>query len=79
MPGDAARDTEQSFDNGVKDVKDVPSDIGGAIGSAAKWVGDKIGATEGEGRKAEGDVDQFGQGVDNSYDQGQQQGQQQGF
>ncbi|KAI9663022.1 MAG: hypothetical protein M1821_008069 [Bathelium mastoideum] len=79
VPGDIAQSADNAGRDAVQDVKDAPSDVGGAIEGAAKWVGDKIGGVEGDGRRAENDVQQFDQGVDNSYDQGENQGRQQGF
>lgn len=81
---------EQDVDRAGQDIKNAPSDVGSAIGSAAKWIGDKIGGVENEGNRAEqgvqndyndtkGDVDRFDSGVQNSYDQGENQGRQQGF
>jgi len=79
IPGDVGRDVTQNFDSGVQDVKDAPSDLGKDVSSAASWVGDKFGGVEGDGRRADQDVNNFDQGVDNSFNQGQQQGEQQGF
>lgn len=58
----------------MQDVEDIPSDIGNMIEGAANWIGDKIGGIEGEGRRVENDVNQFDQGVDNSFEQGEQEG-----
>lgn len=74
-PGNAYRATEQGFERGEENVeragqnveqgfKDAPSDIGGALKSAASWIGSKVGGAENEGRRAEGEVDRFGQGVE---------------
>ncbi|KAL9095290.1 MAG: hypothetical protein Q9165_002546 [Trypethelium subeluteriae] len=79
IPGNVEQGVDNAGRDAVQDVKDVPSNIGGAIDGAAKWVGDKLGGVEGEGRRAEGDVQNFDQNVDNSYDQGENQGRQQGF
>lgn len=79
LPDDAARAAERGYDNTVDAVKNAPSELSNAVSGAAKWLGDKIGGVEGEGRKAEESVDRFGQGVENSYDQGEQQGRQQGW
>lgn len=57
-----------------QDVKDIPSDVGNMVEGAAKWVGDKIGGVQGDVRRDENDVNQFDQGVDNSFQQGEQQG-----
>ena len=72
------RDADQGFNNAVQGIENAPQDIGSAFEGAAKWIGDKIGGVEGEGRRVEGDVDRFGDNMQNSYDQGQQQGEQQG-
>ena len=78
-----ARDVENAPGNAERDVKqgveDVPSDVSGGVRDAASWVGDKLGGAENEGRRAENDVNQFDQNVDNSYDQGEQQGKQSGW
>lgn len=47
---------EQGFDNTVQGAERVPSDIGGAVEGAAKWIGDKVGGVEHVGRDAENDV-----------------------
>ncbi|KAH9930610.1 uncharacterized protein B0H18DRAFT_953034 [Fomitopsis serialis] len=67
-----------AFDDGVQHVADAPDD-------AAHWAGDQagdvahgvtdVGRDIGDGVR---DVENFGSGVDNSYDQGVQQGEQQG-
>jgi hypothetical protein len=77
-PADLGRDAQQGFDNTVQGVKDVPSDLGGAVKGAADWIGDKVGGVQGDARRAEGDVNNFDNSVDQSYNQGEQQGQQQG-
>lgn len=74
-----AQDVENAPANAARDVEDVPSDIGQGISGAASWIGNKLGGAENEGQQAENDVDQFDQGVDNSYNQGQQQGEQKGW
>lgn len=72
-------DMAQGVGDAVQDVKDAPSDLGNVVDKAASWVGDKFGGAENEGRRAESDVQQFDQNVDNSYDQGENQGKQQGW
>lgn len=74
IPEDVGRAAEQGVDNTVQDVENVPNDIGNMVDGAAKWIGDQIGGVEGEERRAENDVNQFDQNVDNSYQQGEQQG-----
>ncbi|KAK5713750.1 hypothetical protein LTR17_017517 [Elasticomyces elasticus] len=69
IPGDVGRDAEQGFDSTVQGVENVPSDIGGAFKGAADWVGSKIGGVEGDASRAEGDVQNFDNSVDQSYDQ----------
>lgn len=71
-PENAARWAEQGVDNVVQGVEDIPSDIGGAINKVAGWFGEKIGGVEREGRDAEQDVDRFGQGIANDYNEGRQ-------
>lgn len=85
-PRDAMNDVDQDARNGEQDVRDIPSDIGGEFDKAAGKIGGMFGGAERDGRdveqdgrNAEGDVDRFGQGMDNSYQQGEQQGEQQGF
>lgn len=58
-----------------QDVKDIPSDMGKMVEGAAQFIGDKIGGVQGDARRDENDVNQFDQGVDNSFQQGEQQGQ----
>lgn len=74
IPENVANATEEGFDNAVQDVEDIPSDIGSMVKEAANWIGDKIGGIEGEGRRAENEVNQFDQSVENSFDQGEQEG-----
>jgi hypothetical protein len=89
-PENMVHSAERNVEDGVQDVEDVPSDIGGDLRSAAGSIGDKIGGVKNEGDRvergvqgeydgAEQSVDQFDQGVQGSYDQGEQQGQQQGW
>jgi hypothetical protein len=85
-----ARWAEQGVDNTVQDVEDIPSDIGSGIDKVAGWIGDKIGGVERAGRDAEQDVqndynegrqdvDRFDQGVDDSYNQGENEGRRDGW
>jgi len=74
IPENVGRVAEEGFDNTVQEVEDIPNDIGNMVKEAANWIGDKIGGIESEGRKAENEADQFGQGVENSFDQGEQEG-----
>ncbi|TKA69241.1 hypothetical protein B0A55_04266 [Friedmanniomyces simplex] len=66
VPGDVGRDAEQGIDNSVQGVENVPSDIGGAMKGAADWVGSKVGGVEGDTNRAEGDVSNFDNSVDQS-------------
>ena len=74
IPENLGNAAEQGFDNAVQDVEDIPNDIGNIIEKAANWIGDKVGSIEGEGRKVENEVSEFGQNVENSYEQGEQEG-----
>ncbi len=58
----------------MEEVENIPDDIGNMVKDAANWIGDKIGGIEGEGRRVENDVNQFDQGVENSFEQGEQEG-----
>lgn len=78
FPENVEQRVDQGFDNTVNDVLDAPQDLGDALEGAARWVGDKIGGIEGDGRRAENDVDRFGDRIDNSFDSGEQQGRDQG-
>ena len=69
---------EGDFNSAERDVDNAPKGI-------ASWIGEKIGGVEGDANKAEGDVrgaegdvSNFDNRVDQSYNQGQQQGEQQG-
>ncbi|TKA69243.1 hypothetical protein B0A55_04264 [Friedmanniomyces simplex] len=66
VPGDVGRDAEQGIDNSVQGVENVPSDIGGASHEGCSGLGGLQGA--------EGDVSNFDNSMDQSYDQGEQQG-----
>lgn len=89
-PEEAGNDVRQGWDRTTQGVEDVPKDIGGMLEGAASKIGDFTGGAQNEGRRAEqgvqndygqasGDVEGFGQGEQNSFDQGKQQGQQQGW
>ena len=54
---------ENKFDNAVEDVADIPQDIGQGVEGVASWVGRKF-----------GDVERFGEGMENSFDTGEAQG-----
>ena len=56
---DIPQDIENKWDNAVQDVEDVPEDVAG-------WAGDKVGDVERFGD----DVDNYGDRLDNAYDQG---------
>ena len=58
----------------MQNVENIPNDVGNMVENAAKWIGDKIGGIEGEGRRVENDINQFDQNVENSYEQGEQEG-----
>ena len=58
----------------MEEVEDIPNDIGNMVEKAANWIGEKIGNVEGEGRRVENDVSQFGDNVENSFEQGEQEG-----
>jgi len=54
---------ENRFDNAVQDVEDIPQDFDQGIDNAAGWAGDKV-----------GDVERFGDRIDDSYDDGRAEG-----
>lgn len=54
---------ESGFDNAVNDVEDAPENV-------AAWVGDKVGDVERFGD----DVGDYGDRLDDAYDQGRQDG-----
>ena len=54
------RSGEQAVDRAGQDIENAPSAIGGAISSAADWLGEKTGAVEKTGDRAE-------QGVQDQY------------
>lgn len=62
----------------MQGIENAPQDVGDAVKDAANWVGDKFGGAEGDVRRGEGDVQNFDNGVDQSYQQGEQQGENQG-
>lgn len=54
---------EDRFDDAVQDVEDIPQDIGQGVDNAAEWAGDKFGG-----------VERFGEGIEQSYDEGRDEG-----
>jgi hypothetical protein len=59
---------ENTFDNAVQDVADAPEDI-------ANWAGRKVGDVERFGD----DVENYGDNLDNAYDQGRNEGRNDGW
>lgn len=59
-------------------MENVPSDIGSGIKQAANWIGEKLGGVERKEQETEQDLNNFGEGVENSYSQGEQEGEREG-
>lgn len=74
VPENVERNVQEGYDDASQAVEDAPEDAEQGLQDAAGWVGEKVGDVQEGFEDAGRDVQQFGDGMSDAYDQGEQEG-----